>query len=252
MASAWAGPLKKSGSPKGDVLGAGIDLAANVFEHDFALHDAEDTVVDRHDRAVAAEMLAAAAGFGVAGDPEPAVGHQQVRVLAQRRQAGAVGGMKLRRSSEIGAPRSARRALLERSIGPAPRVRRVAPLRLAGAASPSASCVTSCANALEFTAQNRFDAEFAQIGLVDRSVQAVEAEMRARIQPPHRFDQADREARGRVHGNVEGDDAGCANRFFVQTSGEIGRGRRLRRPRGAATRPATPGQRAGGQVRRSR
>ena len=46
-----------------NVLRAGGHLAANVFQYNFARHDAENSVVHRHDRAMAAQMLAAAAGF---------------------------------------------------------------------------------------------------------------------------------------------------------------------------------------------
>ena len=51
-----------------DVLGAGRDLRVDVGEHHLRLHDAELSVVDRHDRTMAAQVPAAAAGFGVADD----------------------------------------------------------------------------------------------------------------------------------------------------------------------------------------
>ena len=44
--------------PKGDVLGAGCNLATNVLEHHVTLHDTECAVVYRHDWAVTAAMQA--------------------------------------------------------------------------------------------------------------------------------------------------------------------------------------------------
>src|SRR6202042_1608501 len=59
--------IEKIRVAKSDVLGAGVDLATNIFENNFARDDTEDAVVDRHDGTVAAEMLATAAGFRVTG-----------------------------------------------------------------------------------------------------------------------------------------------------------------------------------------
>ena len=51
-----------------DVLGAGTDLRSDVGHYDVDRDHAEPAVVHRHDRTVAAAMLAAAAGFRVADD----------------------------------------------------------------------------------------------------------------------------------------------------------------------------------------
>jgi len=56
---AWPGPLKKSGSPN-VMCSAPGDLAADVFQHYFLLHDAECAAIDGDHGAMAAEMLAAA------------------------------------------------------------------------------------------------------------------------------------------------------------------------------------------------
>src|SRR5580693_3044376 len=72
--------IKKIGVAKGDVLRAGGDLLADIREDDFAIDDAKDPVVHRHDRAVPTEMLAASARFGVTGDAMFAVGQDQMRV----------------------------------------------------------------------------------------------------------------------------------------------------------------------------
>ena len=72
-----------------DVPGARRDLRANVGHDDVDRDDAESAVVDRHDRTVAAPVLAAAAGLGVAGRPAFAAPLQR-RVLRERRQSAAI------------------------------------------------------------------------------------------------------------------------------------------------------------------
>src|SRR6516225_4004265 len=44
------GAVEEIGIAEGDVLGACTDLPADVFEYDFSLHDAEDSVINGHDR----------------------------------------------------------------------------------------------------------------------------------------------------------------------------------------------------------
>ena len=68
------GAVEEIGIAEGDVPGAGFDLAADVLHHDVALDDAEGPLVNGDDGAMAAEMFAAAAGFGVAGDARFAAG----------------------------------------------------------------------------------------------------------------------------------------------------------------------------------
>ncbi len=65
--------------------------AADVGEHDVRLHDAELAVVDGDDRTVAAQVLAAAAGLGVADQPPLAIGHLQRRVSRERRKTRPIG-----------------------------------------------------------------------------------------------------------------------------------------------------------------
>ncbi len=69
---------------KRDVLRAGRSLGANVGHDDVDGDDAESPVVHRHDRTMAAAMLAAATGLGVAGGPAFAAPLER-RVLAERR-----------------------------------------------------------------------------------------------------------------------------------------------------------------------
>ena len=78
---------KAEGLPQaeGDVFGPRFDLKADVFEHHVPLDDTEQATINRHNRAMAAEMLAAAACFRVACDKEAALRQHNVRIFAQRR-----------------------------------------------------------------------------------------------------------------------------------------------------------------------
>src|SRR5690348_122622 len=75
---------------KTDMLGAGLNLFANVFEYNLPLHNPEDAVVNGNNGAMAAQVFAPAAGFRVAGNFESSVWHQEVGVLAERRKIGAI------------------------------------------------------------------------------------------------------------------------------------------------------------------
>jgi hypothetical protein len=68
-----------------DVLRTGGDLLANIREHNFAINDAKDAFVHRHNGAMAAKMLATAAGFGVTRDAMLAVGQNQMCVGSEWR-----------------------------------------------------------------------------------------------------------------------------------------------------------------------
>src|SRR2546428_9128894 len=70
---------------EGDVRRPRLDLLADVREHDVPRHDEEAPAVDGRDRAVPAEMLAAAGRLDGARELEPAV-LVDVRVLLQRRE----------------------------------------------------------------------------------------------------------------------------------------------------------------------
>ena len=207
---------------------------------------------------MAAQVFAAAAGFRVSRDLESSFRHQQVRVLAQRRQAAAVRRDEVQAFERDRAPRTARRvrgALLRCVlIGAAPQVRRRAvPPRLARANFAIGKLRNEFLQCrLELASENRIHAQVAQVGFVHRSVQAVKAEMRARIQAPHGFDQGYRQARGRVHRNIECHDVRCANGVFMETLARQIQADDFRAARGAAMRPETPAQRADGRVRTSR
>src|SRR5437870_6083000 len=70
---------------EGDVRRPRLDLLAEARGHDVARHDEEAPAVDGRDRAVPAEMLAAAGRLDGARELEPAV-LVDVRVLLQRRE----------------------------------------------------------------------------------------------------------------------------------------------------------------------
>ena len=87
-------PLKKSGSPNVMCRAPAANLRAHVGQHDVGGDDPKAAVVNRHDRAVPAAMLAPAAGLGVTGGP-PLAAHLQRRVARERRRPLARGHAKL-------------------------------------------------------------------------------------------------------------------------------------------------------------
>jgi len=82
--------IEKIGIPECDVLGAGFDLLANVGEDYFVRDDTKLSSVNRNDRAVAAEMFAAARRFRVTGNAMRAAGQYHVSVFAKSGKSGAV------------------------------------------------------------------------------------------------------------------------------------------------------------------
>jgi hypothetical protein len=85
-----ADAVEEIGIAKRDMLRARRHLAANILQHDVALHDAELPLVDRHNRTMPAQVLAAAAGFRIAHRAPRSAGKHELRVLRQRRQTAAV------------------------------------------------------------------------------------------------------------------------------------------------------------------
>src|SRR5215469_6190838 len=73
-----------------DVLRACRRLPTDVFEYHVPLRDAEDSLVNGYDRAMPAEVLAAATGLGITHAPCGTVQHQ-LRVSGKRGQTGAIG-----------------------------------------------------------------------------------------------------------------------------------------------------------------
>ena len=132
------GAVEEVGITEGDVLGPRFDLTANVFEHHVALHDTEKATINRHNRTMAAEMLAAAARLRVACDKVSAPRQHNLRILAQRRQARAVRDHEvepIKRDHRLGAPR--RHPFHRRS--PPPQVARPLPRGLPRIPRPKSS-----------------------------------------------------------------------------------------------------------------
>ena len=75
-----ADAVEKIGIAERDVLRASGNLLADVREDDFAIHDTKHAVVNGDNGTVAAEMFAAAAGFGEANGAVFAGGQNQMRV----------------------------------------------------------------------------------------------------------------------------------------------------------------------------
>src|SRR5258705_9728397 len=87
-----AGAVEKIGVAKGDVFSAGGHLLANIGQHDLMLHDTEASVVDRHNGAMSAQVFATPAGLGVTDRHMLSVAGDEVSILVQPGQPGAVGG----------------------------------------------------------------------------------------------------------------------------------------------------------------
>src|SRR5918997_4298595 len=83
-------PVHEVRIAKRNVARALRDLLANVLQHHFPRYRAEMALKDRHHRAMAAQMLTAARGFGEAYDLTAAVRQFQVRVVGKRRQTAAI------------------------------------------------------------------------------------------------------------------------------------------------------------------
>src|SRR5262245_5401265 len=93
------GTIEEIRIAKRDVLSARRHLGVDVGQHDIRLDDAELTVVDRHDRTMAAEMTASAAGLRVPhGSPCP-VGERQRRIARKWRQSRSIRYQELQSSN---------------------------------------------------------------------------------------------------------------------------------------------------------
>src|SRR5580704_18548740 len=82
--------VKKIRIAKRYMLRPGGDLAADILEHHFTLHDSKNPFIDRYNRAVAAEMLAAAAGFRRAHHTITSARDREMRVCFDGREAATI------------------------------------------------------------------------------------------------------------------------------------------------------------------
>ena len=86
-----ANAIEKIRITKSNVLGTGGHLPTDVLQHHRALHNPKSSLIDRHNRTVPAQVLAAAACFYIAHRALPAIPQVQLRIARQRRQVAAVG-----------------------------------------------------------------------------------------------------------------------------------------------------------------
>jgi hypothetical protein len=179
---------------EGDVLRAGGHLAANVFEHHLAADDSKHALVNRHDRAVAAKMLAAAARFRRANDAKAISGNNEVRVLLHRRHSGSIRHLEL----QPGQGNHGLRRLRDH-------------LSIRGKAFRELH-----ESFFEFAAENRGNAERSKIFNVHGSVQAVTTEMRGGILFAKLRNELRRQPRGGVHRQIDGDQPGATNRSLIE------------------------------------
>ena len=82
-ASGVGDAIEEIGIAEGDVLRACCDLLTNVGENYVERDYAELALINGHDGAMAAEMFAAAGGFGVTGYAVRAVRQNDVRVFVE-------------------------------------------------------------------------------------------------------------------------------------------------------------------------
>ena len=156
--------------------------ASDVRHDDLRGHYPEAPVVDGHNRAVTAAVLAAAARFGRPGNPHD-VTHTQLGVAGERRQGRAIGDTELdarHRQAEL-------RAVwyVDRSGGGRFAEREPAEI------------------VLEFGTQDIGDAKARQQPCVERRVESERAQAGRRIELAHATDDGDSEPCRRVHGQEE-------------------------------------------------
>ena len=78
-------PIKEVGIAERNVLGSGLNLLANVGQHNIALHHTKFSFVNRNYWAMPAQVLAPAAGLGVSGKLLLAIRQYKLRILREVR-----------------------------------------------------------------------------------------------------------------------------------------------------------------------
>src|ERR1700730_136678 len=86
--------IKKVRVTKRNMLRTSGYLTANVLKHDFSRHDPENAVIHRHDRAMAAQMLASAAGFRRADNAITVARNNEMSVFLQGRHSRTIRNLK--------------------------------------------------------------------------------------------------------------------------------------------------------------
>jgi hypothetical protein len=203
------GTVEEVGIAKRDVLRAGRDLRPHIVEHHIDREGAEGAAVHRHDRAMAAEVLAAARRLCCTNHTPRAVGHLQRRIPLQRQQRRTI------RLNELHPPSRQRRFGETRR-----RLRRGGALRIRswdlGFGIWDLGFDEIHQILLGLRSQHMRHASFAQPRGIERCVKSVRDEHCAWIDETHAIDDCGSEPRRRVHGEVYGNDRGLPDRVIRQ------------------------------------
>ena len=187
------GGIEEVGIAEGDVTRAGADLVAHIFQDHILVDDAEAPVVHRHHRAMAAAVLASAAGLGVAHKVLLTGGHLELGVMAQRGQMLAARDAKPLASQVDGR----------------------FSLRPCGASRGQAARQREQA-LLELSPEDGLCALQAQVLVVQRRVQTVATQVRRRVRGAQPRQQVRCQPRRGVHGEMDGDEIRCGRTLLVQ------------------------------------
>ncbi len=190
--------VEKVGIAERDVPRPVLHLPPDVLEHDGDGDDAEAAVVDGNDGTVPAAMLAAAARLGIAGDA-PFAANLHRRVARESRKPAAIGDQELHA-----------REIHRRAAGIVVRP---------GAGHHPHQVV------LELAANDVTDAALVEQRLIERCIQTVGNQLRVRIRGADAVDQRQRQPRGGVHRQEEGDRIGPGHRPRDRAAAWPGRGR---------------------------
>src|ERR1700731_3710333 len=89
-------PIKKIRITKRNMLRPSRHLLPNIRQHHVALHNPKHTVVNRHNRAMPAKMLASPASLSRSHNSVPATRQNKMRILSNRRESRPIRHLKLK------------------------------------------------------------------------------------------------------------------------------------------------------------
>ena len=190
--------IEKIGIPKRDVPRPARHLLPHVFEHNFALHDAKIAFVHRHNRAVAAQMFAAPARFRVSRHAMLPRRENHIRILLQRWKSPPV-----RRQKLLSGKRNHR-------------LRLPCPIARAAIAFPRKPLRKLHKPLLKLASQQRLNTALAQVGLIQRRIQAKKTNVSEWIQLAHRLQKLHRQPRCRMHRHIERHEPRRSNRYLLE------------------------------------
>ena len=191
-------PVEEVGIAERDVGRPGHDLLADVRQHDVRRHDEEAAPVHGRDRAVPAEVLAAAARLDVRDQLVPPVALEP-RVLLEGRQPRPARDRK-RQPGEMRRRGAGRRPHPDR--------------RLAGAGLERLD--ERRQRRLRLAADHRVHAVGEKVLPVQLRVQSVRDDVTGRVHRAHTPDQGDADPEGGVHRHRHGDDPGAPHLVGVE------------------------------------